>query len=116
MHDAFLGSEPAQLRIAGKPPPEAAEVFSDLVQGETDDVIAKGLDGGRADVVAAPNREGESMSFDAAVGLQDDVRRRVVRIGMHRIGAVLRTRRRKAEIDCVRGRVIFIADIFRVSR
>ena len=96
--DALLGPQPAQLRVAGKPSPEAAEVLGDLVQREAHDVITERFDRRRAHLVAAPDREREPVALETAVRLQNDVRRRVVRIGMHRIGAVLRAGRGEAEV------------------
>jgi hypothetical protein len=70
--------------------PEAAQVVEGLVHVQADDVVAERLDRGRLDVVAAADGEGESVPFEpvAGVGAQDQVRRGVVRVGVHRVGAV----------------------------
>ena len=54
-----------------------------------DDQMAKGVDRRDADLVAAADRERQAVPFEPAVGLEDDVGRRVVRIGVHRVGAVV---------------------------
>ena len=92
MHDALLGTQPAQLRIARQPPPETAEVLGDLVERQADDVMPESLYRRGADVVASSDGERESVTLEVRVCLQDDVHRRVVRIGVHRIRAVLGAR------------------------
>ena len=99
VNDALLGTEPAQLRFAGEAVPEPAEVRRDVVEVAADDEMTERLDGGRAHFVAAADRERQAVSFEPAVGLEDDIRRRVVGIGMHGVGAHLILRRGKSEIE-----------------
>ena len=99
MDDALLGTEPSQLRIGGETPPEAGEVRGDVVEPLADDEMAERVDRRGADFVAAPDRERQPVALEAGVGPQDDVRRRVVGIDVHRVRAGVRARRRKAEVE-----------------
>ncbi len=104
----FSGPSHRSCESLDKPPPESAEVLGDLVERQPDDVVTKGLNRCRADVVPAPDGEREAMPLVVAIGLQDDVRRRVVRIGVHRIGAILRPRRGEAEVGGSREVILMI--------
>ena len=95
MNDALLGPQPAQLRFAGEAVPEPAEVRRDVAEIAADDKMPERFDGGRAHFVAAADRKRQAVPFEAAVGLEDDVRRRIVGIGVHGVGAHLILRRRE---------------------
>ena len=50
--------------------------------------------------VPRPDREREPVPFERRVaGVDDHVRRRIVRVGVHRVRAVQRARRREADVD-----------------
>ena len=101
--DALLGPQPAQLRIRGEASPEPAHVPADLLEGAADDERGERTDGGHAYLGAAPARERQPMPLEAVtgVGAQDDVGRRIVRVGMHRVRAVQPTRGREADVACL---------------
>ena len=99
MDDAFLGSEPTQLRVAGERPPEAGEIRPDVLERAADHERREGADCLGANLVATADRECKPVAFDPGVGLEDDVRGGVVRVWMHRIGPRARARRGKAQID-----------------
>ena len=101
MNHAFLGSKPPQLRIGREAPPERREVGGDVLETLTHDEMPEGVDRRRAHFVAAADRERQAVAFDAAVGAKHDVRRRIIGIGMHRVGAGMRTRRREPEVEDV---------------
>ena len=100
VHHALLRPEPAQLAVGDEAAPEAAHVADDPVEAAADDERLEGVDSGDADLGAAAAREGEAVPLDAVVrvGAQDDVRGRVVRIGVHRVGAVEPARGREADV------------------
>ena len=52
MDDAFLGSQPAQLRVVRQLAPEAREVGRDVVQAAADDKVTKRIDRGDDHFVA----------------------------------------------------------------
>ena len=85
--DALLGSEPAELGIAGEGAGERAEAFGQIVDVDVDEVVGECVDGGDADLVAAADREREPMTLMITVRLEDDVSGRVVGIRMHGVGA-----------------------------
>ena len=62
--DTLLGTEPAQLRVAGQLAPERAEIGGEIVERPADDVMTERLDRRDADLVAAADREGEAVTFD----------------------------------------------------
>ena len=64
MDDAFLGTEPSQLRVGREPPPEAGEVGGDVVERAADDEMAERFDRGGAHFVAAPDRERQPVAFE----------------------------------------------------
>ena len=96
----FSGPEPAQLRVGDEAPPEAAHVGDDALERAADDQRLERPGRGDADLGPAPAREGQAVTLDAVVGVraQDDVRGRVVGIGVHRVRAVEPARRRKANV------------------
>ncbi len=64
-----------------------------------DDEMPERLDRRGAHFVAAADGERQAVPFEPAVGLEDDVRRRVIRIGMNGVAADLILRRGKSEIE-----------------
>ena len=97
---ALVGSDPAQLAVRGHVPPEAPHVGGDPIQVQADDEMPHRLDGAAAQVVAAPDGEGQAVALQARpVRLEDDVGGRVIRIGIHRVGAVQVGRRGEAHVD-----------------
>ena len=64
------------------------------------------VDGRHDHLRPAPDREREPVALEAVagVGAQDHVRRRVVRVGVHRVRAVERARGREAEVDDLEAR------------
>ncbi|MCY1226868.1 hypothetical protein D9M72_391180 [compost metagenome] len=101
---ALVGADPAQLAVGGDVPPEAAHVFGHPLQVEPDDQVTHRLDGRAADLVAAPDGEGQAVAFEPRlVGLEHDVRRGVVRVGVHRVGAVELLRSGKAHVQYAHG-------------
>ena len=102
VHDALLRAEPPQLAVADHGGAEPAEVGDDLGDVPADHVPPQGGDGGHHHLVAAPDGEAQRVPLQAArVGAQDRVRRRVVRVGVHRVGAVELKRGREADVVAV---------------
>ncbi len=98
--DALLRAEPAQLAVADDAAPEAAQVGLDSLHRPTDDERRQRPGGGDADLRAPADREGEPVPLEPVVlvGAQDDVRRGVVRIRVHRVRAVERARGREPDV------------------
>src|SRR6185503_11206612 len=97
--DAFLRAEPAELRVAGQVAPERRRRRHDVVERAADHERLVGADRAGADLVAAADGEGEAVAFEPRVRVQDDVGGGIVGIGVDGIGAGLRQRRRKTEVD-----------------
>ena len=89
MDGSFFGPDPAQLAVAGHSSPEGAHIGPDFLQGLPDDKRFPGFDGGGTELVAASDREGEPVSFQAGrvVRQQLDIGRGVVGVRVHCIGA-----------------------------
>ena len=104
MDDAFLRTEPAQLRVGDEAAPQSSEVCDELVDGRADDVGRERVDGGDADLRAPADREREPVAGEAAriVRLERDVGGGVVRIGVHRVRARAAARRREPNVVCDR--------------
>ena len=102
VHDALLRAEPPELAVADHGGAEPAEVVDDLGDVPADDVPPQGGDRGHHHLVAAPDGEAQRVPLQARrVGAQDRVRRRVVRVGVHRVGAVVLKRGREADVVTV---------------
>ncbi len=86
--DAFFWADPAQLRIAGDMPPERTHVTGERFERAADDQRFQRFDRGDTQFIATPDGEGQAMAGERAVGVQDDVGRRVIGIGIHRVRAV----------------------------
>lgn len=87
MNHAFLWPDPAELAVAGHMPPETSHVGRELFERVPDDQMPHRLDRLHAEVVASSNRERQAMTFEAIgmIGLQHDIRRRVIRVRVHRV-------------------------------
>ena len=97
---ALLGADPPQLAVGDEATPEPAHVTDDPVQGAPDDERLERVGGGDAHLRAPTAREGQPVPLDTVVrvGAENDVRGRVVRIGVHRIRPVEPARRREPDI------------------
>ena len=99
MDHALLRPEPAELAVGDEPAPQTSEVRDELLDGRADDVRRKGLDRGDADLGASADREGQAVPREPGiVGLERDVRGRVVGIGVHRVRAGAAPRGREAHV------------------
>ena len=98
--DALLRAEPAQLRVADASARQnaagSAKISSSVA---ADDQRRERADRFGADLVAAADREREAVPLESPSVLQDDVRGGVVRILVHRIGAVGGQRRREPQVE-----------------
>jgi hypothetical protein len=101
VNHALLRPEPPQLRLAGQAVPEAREVRRDAAEVAPDHEVAERIHRRGAHFVAPPDGERQAVSLEAGVGVQNDIRRRIVGVGVHRIGADLVLRGGKAEIENV---------------
>src|SRR5262249_38601015 len=97
--DAFLRTEPSQLAFRRQFAPERRRLIDNLLERATDDERPKGADGFDAHLVAATDGERKAVPLEMTVGLEDDVRRRIIRIRMHRVGTVGRPRGWEPQID-----------------
>ena len=89
MDRALFRADPAELAVAGERPPERRHVGGDVGEREPDNQRLQGLDGGDADLVAAPAGEGQAVPLQAFVtGMQGDVGGGVIRAFVHRVRAV----------------------------
>ena len=100
VNHSFLGAQPAQLTVSGEGAPEAAHVGDDLLQRASDDERPECFDRLDADLVAAADRERESVAGQplGMIRRQNDVGCRVVGVGVHGIRPVEKYRSRKAQI------------------
>ena len=106
--DALLRADPAQLAVAGDHVPERAHVGGNRLQRLAHDQRCERLDRRHADLVAAADGEGQAVAFQFRIGLQHDIGGRVIRRGVHRVGAVERARGREADVADERS-VIWVA-------
>lgn len=87
--DSFLGSEPAQLTVLSKSAHKfdrvGLEIFDKIL---TNDKELKGLDHSSDDLVTSSASEGESVTNKVAVGVEDDVNTRIVRLLVHGIRSI----------------------------
>ena len=89
MHDAFLGPEPAELILGDEAAPEPGEVAGDPLERAPDDERLERADRCDADLGAATVRERQAVARQLrVVGVQHDVRRRIVRAAVHRVRPV----------------------------
>ncbi len=100
VHGALVGPDPPQLAVSRQVAPEAGRVLPDPVEVEAHDEMLHGEDGRTADVVAAADREGEAVPFEAGpVRLQDHVGGGVVGIRVHGVRPVEGGRGRETQIE-----------------
>ena len=72
---------PAQLAVTSQVAPESAGVLVDPVEVKSNHEMAHGLDGGTADVVAAPDGESEAMAHQIRmIGFKYHIGSGVVRV------------------------------------
>jgi hypothetical protein len=82
---------------------EATEIGDVITDGSADDVRPQCLDRGDHHVVAAADGQAQRVPLGhACVRAQDRVRRRVVRIWVHRVRTVTRERGGKAHVEAVK--------------
>lgn len=102
-HHALLGTEPTELRILRERAPETATVVRDLSDALTHHHRHERFDRLADDLVAAADGEGEAVTFVrarvCAIRLEDHIRRRVVGIDVHSVGAMRLLAGGKAEVD-----------------
>ena len=99
VNDALLGSEPSQLRLTRQAVPELSEIGRDVAQRPPDDQMPERFDRRGTDFISASDREREAVSLESLVGFQNDVRGRVIGIGVNRVGANLIARGWEPEIE-----------------
>ncbi len=87
VNDALLRAEPAELALVGELPGEGDEVFGDGTEPPPGDELRQILEGHDAKLGAAPQREGEAMTFEPGIGGEDAVGGGVVWIFIDRVGA-----------------------------
>ena len=94
MNRAFLRTDPSELTLEREPLPEAAEVGDDVVVLRADDEMLQSADRRDHNFVAAAEREGHAVAFDAVarVGAQHYIRRGIVGVGVNGVGARERSR------------------------
>src|SRR6266516_57615 len=100
MDDALVRAEPSQLAVRLQFPVDPAEVSAQPVDVSAHQRHGALSGGSDAQVVAAADGEGEAVPGEIrVVRVQDDVRRRVVAILVHRVGSVAGQRGREADVD-----------------
>lgn len=102
MNDSLLWPNPPQLAIAGHMPPKPSHVGSELFKRVPDDQMPQRFDGLHAQIVASSNCERQAVPFQACgvIGLQHDVRRRVIRVWVHRVRTIETARGGEANVMC----------------
>ena len=98
--DTLLRTEPAQLAVRDEAAPEATHVGDDRLEAPPDNERLERADRGDAHLGTATTRERQPVPLDPVVGIgaQHHIRRRIVRIGVHRVRPVERQRRREPHI------------------
>ncbi len=99
VHDALFGTQPSQLAVVGEATPERTHVGEDVGDAKSDDERLDRANRGHCNLVAASDREDESVTGVALGGVDDHVGRRIVRVLIHRVTAVALARRRKAHVE-----------------
>src|SRR5262249_31238826 len=101
MDDALLRSDPSQLRVGRQSPPERGHVRADALERDTSHHRREGPYAGDTQLSATAQRECESVASETirSIRVENDVGGGVIRIWMHRIGAVASGRRRKADVQ-----------------
>jgi hypothetical protein len=99
---ALVRPDPAQLAVSREIAPEPAGVVLDKVEVKSDHEVAHGLNGGTADVVAAPDGEGEAVTRQIRmIGREYHIGGGIVRVRVHRIRAVEMLGGWKAQVECL---------------
>ncbi|SPU56781.1 Uncharacterised protein [Brucella melitensis] len=100
VHGALLRADPAQLAVTRQVMPELAGGGTDFIKRSPHDQMAHGQDRMAANIVTAADGEGKAVPFQRLIiRIEDDIGRRIVRVGIHRIRAVQTLRRRKAQVE-----------------
>ncbi len=100
MDHTLFRADPAQLAVARHMPPEARAVLADPVEVEPDDQRRQRLDRRAANLIAAPDGEGQAMAAQPCiVRVEDAVSGRIIGVGIHRIRPVEHQRGGEAEVD-----------------
>ena len=87
------------MRVIGKLAGEGTEVVGDGAEGAVDDVAGEVADGLDDEIGAATEGEGEAMTFEGRVGLEDAIGSGVVRILIDCVGADVVAGGGEAQID-----------------
>ena len=99
MHGALVGADPAQLAVAGQMPPELSGMREDIAKFGADDQMFHGIDRRAADFIAAADRKRQPVARKAVrIGIESDVGRRVIRIGVHRVRTIQAQRGGEAQV------------------
>ncbi|MCY1301029.1 hypothetical protein D9M70_506180 [compost metagenome] len=89
MDRPLFGADPSQLAVTRQVPPKAPRIGEDVRRILTDDQVLHSLNRHAADIVAPADGEGETMARNTgAVRVEDDIGRGIIRVRIHRIGAV----------------------------
>src|SRR5260370_35504452 len=85
--DPFFRSEPAQLAFSCHHSPKLRHVFCQRLQGSSYDEWRKCINSCHTNLSTTPDSEGEAVAsqLTRAIGIKDDVGRRVVWRRIHRI-------------------------------
>jgi hypothetical protein len=89
------------MGVVDEAPVGGSHVHQQILDPLADQLVGHGLDGRGRDVVAATGGEDEAGPDEAVarVGGEAEIGRRVVRIGVHRVGAVELLRRGEPDVD-----------------
>ena len=100
VHHALLGAEPTELTVPCQLTSEHSDVGKQLADVSADDVRRECAHGCAGDVVAASGGEEQRVAGDVGVvEAEYYVRRRVVGLGVHRVGPVQAERGREPNVD-----------------
>src|SRR5207248_325537 len=84
---ALLWAEPAELAVIGQLAREGSQIIRKRAQAAALQKAAQVSGSAHAQLIAAPQREGESIALQIAIGMQNAICSGVVGILVHRIGA-----------------------------
>ncbi len=103
VHDALFRAKPPQLGIVDQLFRALAHIRQQVFDIAAKDVGTEGIDGCSFHLVPAPDREHKAVAFKAVpcIRADDEVRRGVVRVRVHRIGAVQVMGRGEADVICL---------------
>ncbi|MNX80155.1 hypothetical protein D3C86_1118060 [compost metagenome] len=100
MHRALVRADPAQLAVARQMPPIFAGVLGNGGKIGADHQMTHRFDGHAADVIAAADGEGQPVAFETRlIGIENDISRRIIRVGVHRIRTVETLGGRKTQVE-----------------